>query len=166
MLRSNKALSIIPSLLDRLLDDNPEADWEANPNESWDVQMLVESIRQDLEDLLNTRLGFGDEIPGEFSEVKKSLVVYGLPDISSFSRKSQQDQRRLIQIIENAIKTFEPRLHQVQVSVKEKPGADKFEKSLQFTIVGVLRVDPAPERVVFDTQLELTSGQYKVEGAR
>jgi len=35
---------------------------------------------------------------------------------------------------------------------------------LRFQIQGLLRIDPAPERVTFDTVLELTSGEYQVKG--
>jgi predicted component of type VI protein secretion system len=33
---------------------------------------------------------------------------------------------------------------------------------LHFQIEGMLRTDPAPERIVFDTVLELSSGEYQV----
>jgi type VI secretion system protein ImpF len=35
---------------------------------------------------------------------------------------------------------------------------------LRFQIQGLLKVDPAPERVSFDTMLELTKGEYEVKG--
>ena len=37
-------------------------------------------------------------------------------------------------------------------------------RNLHFKIEALLIMDPAPERISFDTVLELASGQYKVEG--
>jgi predicted component of type VI protein secretion system len=35
---------------------------------------------------------------------------------------------------------------------------------VRFVIEGMLRIDPAPEHVVFDAALELTSGEYQLIG--
>ena len=35
---------------------------------------------------------------------------------------------------------------------------------LRFQIEALLMIEPAPERITFDTKLELTSGEYSVEG--
>jgi type VI secretion system protein ImpF len=37
-------------------------------------------------------------------------------------------------------------------------------KQLRFRIDGMLEMDPAPERVTFDTMLDLTSQAYVVKG--
>jgi type VI secretion system protein ImpF len=39
-------------------------------------------------------------------------------------------------------------------------------RTLRFVIEGLLRIDPAPEHISFDTTLELTSGEYAVKGDR
>jgi type VI secretion system protein ImpF len=72
-------------------------------------------------------------------------------------------QGRLIALIEEAIAVFEPRLRNVQVSLAN---ADTSARSLRLEIEGLLRVDPGPERIRFDTVLDLTSGTYMVEGNR
>ena len=35
---------------------------------------------------------------------------------------------------------------------------------LRFQIEALLKMDPAPEQIVFDTVLQLNSGEYKVKG--
>lgn len=35
---------------------------------------------------------------------------------------------------------------------------------IHFQIEALLRTEPSPERVYFDSTLELTSGEYQVEG--
>jgi type VI secretion system protein ImpF len=74
---------------------------------------------------------------------------------------SAQDQDRLTWLLEKTIQTFEPRLDGVRVSMQPLTDANR---RVQFIIEGLLLMDPAPERISFDTMLDLTSGSYKVEG--
>ena len=155
-------LNLSPSLLDRLLDDDPKTTSEPNDGYGWNLNMITESVRQDLEALLNTRIETIQELPQEFAETKKSLLTYGLPDLTSFQLKNDQDKRRLTKIIENLIHTFEPRLQRVRVALKS---VDEFHSAIHFKIEGILNIDPVSEQVVFDTALKMNSGEYKVEGS-
>lgn len=154
--------NLTPSLLDRLLDDDPKTASEPNEKTRWNLSMITESVRQDLEALLNTRIETSRELPPEFAETKKSLLTYGLPDLTSFQLKNDQDKRRLTKIIENLVNTFEPRLQRVRVTLKS---VDKYHSAIYFKIEAILNVNPVSEQVVFDTALELVSGEYKVEGS-
>lgn len=59
--------------------------------------------------------------------------------------------------IRREIETFEPRLTDVRVVFSEE---SKAERKLQFVIQATLRLDPDPERVEFDSVLELNSGRF------
>jgi type VI secretion system protein ImpF len=63
--------------------------------------------------------------------------------------------------VEATISAFEPRL--VNVSVSISPAAPA-AKVVHFQIEALLRTEPAPERVYFDSTLELSSGEYEIEG--
>ena len=52
------------------------------------------------------------------------------------------------------------RLQSVKVNIE--PASDEVH-GIHFTIEGLLRMDPAPEPVFFDTLLEPSSGEYKVK---
>jgi type VI secretion system protein ImpF len=67
---------------------------------------------------------------------------------------------RLNRSIEREIELFEPRLSDVRISRAE--GDDKKTRSLKFVIEATLRLDPDPERVRFDTVLEMNSGRFTV----
>jgi type VI secretion system protein ImpF len=95
-------------------------------------------------------------------EIRKSLITYGLPDLSSFNLKTPESQNRLCDLLEKAIETFEPRLRQVRISLEMQPSLDK---SLRFKIEATLLVDPMPESVIFDTIAEISSGEYTVKGS-
>ncbi|MEZ5395500.1 MAG: type VI secretion system baseplate subunit TssE [Bryobacterales bacterium] len=79
------------------------------------------------------------------------------------SLNSVNDQRMLVRVIEAAVAAFEPRLTGVRVSLQP---VNRNTQTMRFQIEGMFRVDPAPERVTFDTTLELISGEYEVEGER
>jgi type VI secretion system protein ImpF len=147
------------SVLDRLLDDDPKRSEEAMPTRAQSLRTLKAGVRRDLEWLLNTRQPV--DIPTGV-ELQKSVYVYGLPDISSMGLASLTDRERLTRSIERAVARFEPRLANVRVVLTSVAG----EKApqLRFTIEGMLRIDPSPEHVTFDTLLELSSKEYIVQG--
>lgn len=161
MPRVDNEVSLLPSVLDRLLDDEPGALREPIPNRFQNLRELKKAVTRDLEDLLNTRQERLQELPSEFAEVGRSLISYGLPDFTSFSLLSKHDRNRIRRALEQAIATFEPRLDRVRVNL-EPPR--EYERALRFRIEALLRVEPAPELVTFDAELQLTTQKYTVQG--
>ncbi|HUF68954.1 MAG TPA: type VI secretion system baseplate subunit TssE [Longimicrobiales bacterium] len=145
------------SVLDRLASGT---DGAASLSES--VSAMRNAVRRDLDRLLNTRR-IAEPATDEFPEVQKSLYHYGLPDITSLSGDSNTARRRLVRQVEEAIELFEPRLTNVRVSGMDTPArADR--RQIRFHIEALLRLDPDPERVAFDTVLETASGKISVTG--
>src|ERR1017187_10982252 len=105
MARSPGDVTVTLSVLDRLIDREPSNSAEAHPSRAESVRQLKRGVLRDLEWLLNTRCNVPD--PGEsMQEVSRSLPVYGLPDFSSYSMSSPDDQDRLLRRITAAIKLF------------------------------------------------------------
>lgn len=148
------------SLLDRLIDRDPKVSSEPPAAQAQSLRDLKASLRRDIEMLLNTRRP-PTEMPAGASELPNSVYYYGLPDITGLSVKQQKDQNRLMQIIEHAIIMFEPRLTNVSVTLQPSHTG---ERTIRFQIEAMLMIEPAPERIAFDTRLEVMSGQYQVEG--
>lgn len=159
MPRIDNDIRITPSVLDRLIDDDPERQVEPLASRSKSIEDLKQSVRRDLEWLLNTRQTVGG-VPAGLKELGHSLAAYGLPDFSSYTVKSPGDQMRIQRILERAISSFEPRLESVSVTLV--PARDS-EQKLRFRIDARLRVEPAPEPVTFDTILLTGSNQYTVK---
>jgi type VI secretion system protein ImpF len=162
MARTELERTVQYSLLDRLIDNEPQTSVEAPMTWAQSVRMLKASVRRDLEWLLNTRR-INESPPDALSEVAQSLYNYGLPDITSLSRDSTHAYTRLLRQVERAIALFEPRLSRVRVSLVETEG-ENARRELRFLVEAVLRMDPNPEPVVFDTVLEFSSGEYEVKG--
>ncbi len=162
MARADHRSTIVPSVLDRLLDDAPNVSREPVTGRFQNVRDLERAVARDLEALLNTRQETLEDLPSEFEEVNRSLVTYGLPDFTSLSLMSQDDRNRIRRAVEHAIAEFEPRLQRVRVTL-EPPREN--DRGLRFRIDAQLPVDPAPEPVTFDAVLQLNTKQYVVQGA-
>ena len=143
------------SVFDRLIDPDPPTSMSES------LRRLKHAVRRDLEWLLNTRRT-PVPVPEAFPELRRSVFQFGLPDITSLDRDSRPARERLRRQVQEAIGIFEPRLADVRVSIvdDDSPGAQR----LRFVIEGLLRVDPTPEQVAFDTVLEFASGGYHVKG--
>lgn len=149
------------SIFDRLIDQDTKIRAEAPPTRLQSMRELKTALRRDLEWLLNTRQPL-DAPPEGATELPHSLYNYGLPDITSMSVSSVDDRDKLGRIMETALKNFEPRL--ANAKVKFVQSGEGKTHVLRFAIEGLLRIDPAPEYVTFDTVLELVSGAYDVKG--
>lgn len=159
MERRTEATRITISVLDRLIDDDPKRNSEVPSTSAQSLRELKASVRRDLEWLLNTRRTI--EPPAASArETLRSVYNYGLMDVTSKAGLSGHDQNDLLRDMESAIATFEPRLKRVKVRLE--PQHD--ERTLHFAIEGLLQVDPAPQPVFFDTELELGKGVYEVRG--
>lgn len=148
------------SVLDRLFDDQPQEETDAQPNFRQGLDQLKQAVARDLEALLNTRQGLVPDIVA-YPELERSVLNYGLPDFSSLSAASEADRARIRAGLERAIALFEPRLTHVVVRLQSS-----VEVVSQFTfhIEALLKVDPVPEPVVFDAVLEVATQLYKIDG--
>ena len=156
--RTDNEVRITPSVFDRLLDFEPELTSEAPKSRAKSLRELKQSVRRDLEWLLNTRRT-PIEVDPNLEETIRSLVMYGLPDFTGVAAKSPSEQKRLLRELETALKQFEPRLIDIRVSIDP---LTTIERVLRFRIEARLKVEPAPEPVAFDTILQLGSGEYQV----
>jgi type VI secretion system protein ImpF len=146
------------SVLDRLIDSEPQRQLEPPMSRAQSLRELRAALRRDLEWLFNTRCTI-EEPPDTLRELERSVYNYGVHDTSSLYLRSTNDQEFLAKSIKTAISFFEPRLMAVKVTIE--PSSDEV-RGIHFSIEGLLRMDPAPEPVFFDTLLEPSKGEYKV----
>ena len=149
-----------PSLIDRLIDLEPENRKEAPGSQSQSLRQLKDSVRRDLEWMLNTRRT-PVEPSARAKELLRSSFCYGLPDLTGMALDTVQARGELARILETAIGAFEPRLRNVSAALQPQIAGSR---ELRFQIEALLVMEPAPARVYFDTTLELISGEYRVTG--
>lgn len=161
MAKVHEQQELVSSLLDRLLDDEPDNQHETPRSRHQLLRDVKRSVQRDLENLLNTRWRCVNW-PPNLEELECSLINYGLPDFSAAHLGSPQDRERLRQIVEQTIRVFEPRFKSVRVFISK---SDAASRALNLRIDALLYAEPAPEPVVFDSQLDPTSHDFTVEAA-
>jgi type VI secretion system protein ImpF len=150
---------LLTSVLDRLIDLEPRVSTEPPAGRARQLAQIKEAVKRDLEWLLNSKQTLG-ALTG-LPHLDASAWSYGLPDLSASSLASAVDRERLRLAIEAAIRRFEPRLQGVEVTQVEARASDR---SIRFRIDAMLRVDPAPEQVTFDSMFQLATKAFQVRG--
>lgn len=164
MARGDNETIVTQSVLDRLIDDEPSNQLEAPLTRAQSVRALRAAVRRDLEWLLNSRRT-PQQATEAYPELSHSLYNYGLPDFTTLTLANPRDRKRLLSAIESTVRLFEPRIGDARVIPVETENGDG-TRSIRFQIEGLLKMDPAPEHVSFDTVLQVTSGEYEVNGER
>lgn len=139
------------SILDRLINERPDLEKETEKQRYQLIDDIKAGVRNDLEQLLNTRFR-AISAPQHCHELEKSLINYGLPDLNTFNFVSGSSRQQFCLIVEEHIKNFEPRFKSVKVSIPDDPAL--MGDSLNFRIEAVMYADPAPEEIVFNSSLE------------
>jgi len=152
---SNKPLR--PSLLDRLMlsPDAPLARVDSQR-----LSELLESLRRDLENLLNTRRCVLTW-PVEHTDLDRSVVNYGIRDFTGVELGSPSAKEQLRQVIERAIEQHETRLSNVRVVLIEN--AHHADRTLRFQIEARLVVEPFDRQpLTFQSSLEPVTSKCQV----
>lgn len=95
-------------------------------------QQLINSIRDDVQNLLNTRCNYYDFI----TDVNcNSLLNYGLPDLGDYNPHSNIDRAKIQKKIKEAIISYEPRLQDIKVNLLE---SNHTEITIRIEIIALL----------------------------
>src|SRR5262245_14791696 len=101
-----------PSLLDRLIDVDPDATVDPPRTDAEARREIVDAIQHDVDQVLNTRSWLGTW-PPELDRIRGSILNCGLPDTTGIAIDSEPIRKVLSQTIRMALETFEPRLRNV-----------------------------------------------------
>lgn len=120
-------------------------------------------LAEDVVSLLNTtNLESGSpELLDGLDHVKRSILNYGLPDLSNRTI----DENRLSEIgreLEETLTRYEPRLlpRTLQI-VRDLTIKDQLK--VRFVVRSDMRADPMPTSIEFITEVELDTGQFKID---
>lgn len=144
-------------LFDRLVDRSPKLRHEVRPARTLDRRGFRESVRRELERLLNTRCPFPAH---RLADRPRSVIDYGLPELTGFSANRVEDRERLAELIRRTIEAFEPRLAEVRVRLEPVPGDFL---SLTGQVEAMLTFDGVSEPVSFETSVETRSGKVEID---
>lgn len=150
---------LIPSLLDRLTDENPYEKNESRNARVGSSLSLRESVLRDLEWLLNTGNIQGSLDLDNYPEVIESVINYGMPNLSG-KTISTTDLTAVQESIRQTIRVFEPRILPNTVRVSLVPGSgDMHANSAVFQIEATMWGRPMPEALFMRTEIDLELGE-------
>ena len=149
---SGEMKEVPPSIIERLKSGG--TDRRSDTELRVDIDAMRDEVREHVSALLNTRTAEVDALDGH-PEAAKSILAYGVPDLSSFFHGSQQDKQRLITHIERAIRTFEPRLDPQSVRVEGvRDSSTEQGLKARLRVHAVLRIHPFRAPIMFDTAID------------
>jgi len=147
------------SILDRLMDDAPQVTSEGVAETHLDVSRYKQAVARDLENLLNARRVDFEERIESLPQARRSIMTYGITDLSSLSLLDPAAQAHLRSQIKTAIERHEPRLSRIRVSLDVPQSRDR---QLRFRVDAVLTMHPQRPPVAFDAMLQLNTNTYRV----
>lgn len=135
------------SLLDRLSQDG---------SSRTSISALRESLRRDLEAMLNSRRHMLSW-PADLGELDRSLLAYGLDDFANESLASTDFRERFVEAIEWQIRTSEPRISRTEVTIL--PNKDERDGTLRFRVTGTVTLGTDKQELSFDSHVDPVRGQ-------
>lgn len=121
---------------------------------------MINDIKYNLENILNTRKLFMDELK-TYPALAQSLLNYGLRDFSDSYYGNKVFQKQLCAEIAEVIAQLEPRLHKISVSITNNASA--INRCLEFTIDATLFISKRQIHASFTSSLEIIKQQFLLE---
>lgn len=141
------------SFIDKVVDED-----KTNYKENSPAIFMASILRRDLENLLNTYKSW--LVPSEeLTELNKSIISYGIEDISCYDLNSAKACENLCNQLEEVIQQYEPRLHQVKVQAIEH---DRFERMLKLRIEAIFEVETIIMPIIYRTILDKGNSKFSI----
>lgn len=147
------------SVLDRLVSDRS---YEQTVQRSRNAMIadIKESVRKDLERLLNTRRRCGEAKRIE-PELDGTVAHYGVPDFTGATFANENERETLRDYIQKIVEQFEPRFKKVRVS--ELSEQSDLDRTVRYRIEAELNVEPAVKPILFDSTVDPVSRRLNIE---
>jgi type VI secretion system protein ImpF len=161
--KSPQIEKVQPCLLDRLVDEHPEARTETT-GRGISLSRYRQGVLRDIEWLLNAKSRLAHEGFADFPEAEVSVLNFGMSDPAGKST-----DRTTISLIEKNIATallrFEPRIVPDSLVVKlietSSRAATSSPNVLAFSITGELWASPMNEELHLKTEIDLETGKCR-----
>ncbi len=163
MLAIDKKKMLRASILDRLIDNDPQSTMDIEANNYHQLKNLRDSVRRDLQNLLNTRYKITEPVD-EHPQSMTSILNYGLPDLATINMSDIEKRKQFIDYFESILREYEPRFKSIKITYLEN--TDKLDRTLHFRIDTTLYADPYPEIIIFDSVLDPVTRSINVREVR
>lgn len=164
-----------PSLLDRLLDDDPQQRQESVADRVLTRQQLRAAVLRDLAWLLNATRAEPEPASERMQDLamwsraeqaRRSVLNFGMPAYSGVTLSSM-DRAQVERSVVHAIRTFEPRIDPASLRVEVQASGEQSENNtLKLVIRGKLWSQPVPLELLLAADLDVETGHTRVRELR
>ncbi|PYM16231.1 MAG: type VI secretion system baseplate subunit TssE [Candidatus Rokuibacteriota bacterium] len=164
MVEASARDTLQPALLDRLTDNDPSRKVESRDERVVSRAQLRASVLRDLAWLFNTTSLAAEVDLKAYPLVERSILNFGLAPLSG-KLVSGLELSKLEATLKEAILRFEPRILPHTLSVQGVLPSDPVghHNSLSFEIKGELWCHPYPIDLLLKTDMDLESGEVRIE---
>jgi type VI secretion system protein ImpF len=152
------ALTFTHSLLDRLIDDEPDQAVEPTESEDAALARYKFSLRRDLEALLNAKRPLLALIDGS-ETLGRTIIGYGIRDMSTDDFSTAATRERARRMVAQCIREHETRLADIDVEADSAPTS----RGIRFRITATLKLSRNRETVVYDANVRPSDRAIAVE---
>ena len=160
MVNIDKKKKLRASILDRLIDNEPQSTVDLDTNKYHKLSNLRNSVKRDLEDLVNTRYRIVGP-PKDLAETVSSIINYGLPDLATINMSDTEFQQQFVEQFELILREYEPRFKSIKIDYIDN--SNSLDRTLHFRIDATLYADPYPEIIIFDSELDPVTRSINVK---
>lgn len=151
-----------PSLLDRLTDNNPEAEKDGLDDRLIDVRRLREIIRRDLSWLLNATNSDNIIDEDRYPRAAGSVLNYGV-EVVAGDYNTEDRALEIRAAIRRAVERYEPRLSRGSLDVVLRQDERFGQSIVVFDIHSDMWAQPVPQELYMRSSIDLTTGQVTLE---
>lgn len=163
-----------PSLLDRLIDQEPQQQREALDARVLTRQQLRAAVLRDLSWLFNATRIEPEPNSTRKEEIalwknveyaRRSVLNYGMPAFAGVTLSSM-DTRSIERQVAEAITTFEPRIDPKQLSVEIQFDHSNHHNTMQLVIRGQMWSQPVPLELLLSADVDVETGSTRLRELR
>lgn len=163
-----------PSLLDRLIDDDPHQTREGVERRVLTRQQLRAAVLRDLSWLFNDTRQEPEPNSIRTEELalwrsldfaRRSVLNYGVPAFSGVTLSSM-DTLTIERAVAEAIRNFEPRINPATLSVEVKLDYANHHNTLQLVIRGEMWSQPVPLELLLAADVDVETGNTHLRELR
>lgn len=152
-----------PSLLDRLTDDEPDQLQESREKRVLSMSRLRDYVLRDLGWLFNADRPLSPDDMEHYPFAARSVINFGIPPLAGLTVRIL-DLNMLENLLRQSVIDFEPRILANSLRVRANlTAAQMSHNALTFEIEGELWGQPLPQQLYLKTEIDLESGQVKIE---
>ncbi|MFZ1830166.1 MAG: type VI secretion system baseplate subunit TssE [Candidatus Competibacteraceae bacterium] len=152
-----------PSLLDRLTDEEPDQLQESREKRVLSMSRLRDFVLRDLAWLFNAEHPLSPDDAERYPFAARSAINFGIPPLAGLTLRII-DLNILENLLRQSVIDFEPRILGNSLRVRANlTSAQMNHNALTFEIEGELWGQPLPLQLYLKTEIDLESGQVKIE---